>query len=365
MKKYAIIIDTYPSTDEQKDRLLNNLKILKKEGIDVIVTSHYPCNADIIENSTFFLFEKKNEYHFLDSDILNENIKGVKNPIYLKYTTIGDEVFYDRLVITGWSVAISSQMFSAIKFLHSKEYEYAFYMVDDFICPENIKEKINSMIKKSIHKRNYFIKNKPMFSSWYIGCFFGFTIDENLINKLPNLDFSDNKVYQEYFPNCAGEDMILRLFQNDDNYVGDHIELDNFFGKNNWNLTSSAIQPGPSQLQNTTSSSVYINQGTNINRYCLMLYTASDCPYESVLYKINIKNRFGEDLYSREILLAKGHWFKDYIDYCFVDDCSILNKQLISSDQTCSFEDSIVINKKDINSYSLLKSFKKDPEQHR
>ncbi len=362
MKKYAIIIDTYPSTDEQKDRLLNNLRSFKKEEIDVIVTSHHPCNSDIIENSKFFLFEKANKYHFLDSDILNENIKDVKDPVYLKHTEIGDEFFYDRLVITGWSVVIASQLFNAIKFLYNKGYEYAFYMVDDFICPEDIGEKINSIIKKSINKRNYFIKNKPMFSSWYVGCFFGFTIDGDLIKKLPNLDFSDNKVYQKYFPNCAGEDMILRLFENDENYVEEHVELDNFFGKNNWNLISSVIQPGPSQLQNTTSSSVYVNLENNVNKYCLMLYTASDCPYESVFYKINIKNNLGINLYNRDILLPRGHWFKDYIDYCFVDDCVILNKELISSDQTCSFKDSIIINKKDINSYSLLKKFESNKQ---
>ena len=88
-----------------------------------------------------------------------------------------------------------------------------------------------------------------------------------------------------------------------------------------------------------------------------MLYTAHDCPHESVTFKISIKNSLGVDLYNIDISLAKGQWFKDYIDHCCVDDCVILNKQLISSDQTCSFADIIVINKKDISSYSVLKNF--------
>lgn len=358
MKKFAIIIDTYPSNEVQKDRLLKNLKCLKDEGIDVMVTSHHPCNEEIIENSTFFLFEKTNKYYFLDSDILNENIKGIKDPVYLKYTTIGNEVFHDRLVITGWSVAITSQMFSAMKFLYSKGYDYAFYMVDDFLCPENIREKIDSIFEKSSDKRNYFVKNKPLFSSWYAGCFFGFTIDQHLINKLPNLDFSDNKVYQKYFPNCAGEDMLLRIFENDDNYIDEHVGLDNFFGQGNWNLNSSVIQQGASQLQNSTSSSVFINSESNSSKYCLMLYTSYDCPHESVTFKINIKNTVGKDLYNLEISLARGQWFKDYIDYCLVDERVVLNKQLISSDQSCSLEDTILIDKKDLASYSILKNFK-------
>ena len=80
MKKYCVIIDTYPQTQEEKKLLLSNLKTLKKQGIDVLVTSHSYCNKEIIENSTYFLFEKKNNYYFLDSTIINENIKETQPP---------------------------------------------------------------------------------------------------------------------------------------------------------------------------------------------------------------------------------------------------------------------------------------------
>ena len=45
-------------------------------------------------------------------------------------------------------------------------------------------------------QRNYFIKNSPIFSSWFAGFFFGFTIDQELIKRIPNLDFSINKKFQ-------------------------------------------------------------------------------------------------------------------------------------------------------------------------
>ena len=127
------------------------------------------------------IFEKTNNYHYLDSDILNQNICNVKNPVYLKYTQIADEIFYDRLVVTGWSVAITSQLFNAIKFLFNKGYDYAFYLVDDFICPNDFNLKIENILEKSKGYRNYFIKNKSQFNSWFAGFFFGFTIDNELI----------------------------------------------------------------------------------------------------------------------------------------------------------------------------------------
>ena len=108
--KIALIIDSYPQSEEQQIRLLDNLKKLKKQGFEVLLTTHYPCPQSIIENSDYYIFEKSNNYHYLDSDILNQNICNVKNPVYLKYTQIADEIFYDRLVALSldgtWSNAL-------------------------------------------------------------------------------------------------------------------------------------------------------------------------------------------------------------------------------------------------------------------
>lgn len=362
MKKYCVIIDTYPGSSQQQELLLRNLKVIKEQGIEVLLTSHHPCSSEIIENTTYFLFEKRNDYHFLDSEILNENIRGVESPVFMKYETIGDEVFYNKLVITGWSVAITSQLFNSIKFLYGKGYDYAFYMVDDCIVPENFAEKISCILEKSKNKNNYFIRNKPLFGSWFAGFFFGFSITDQLISRFPNLDFSSNKTYQKYFPNCAGEDVILRIWGNDDNYIEDHGELNNIFGQNKWNLVSSVIKPGPSQLHNQTSSSIYVNLDHSINKYCLMLHTAWDCLFESVLYNIKISNQSGDLLYERSIELPRGHWFKDYLDHIFENENEqtfVFYKQIISSDRTLELEDTIIIEKRDLHKYSELKRFEK------
>jgi hypothetical protein len=91
-----------------------------------------------------------------------------------------------------------------------------------------------------------------------------------------------------------------------------------------------------------------------------MLQTYWDCLYESVTYNINITDKLNNILYNRTIDLSRGYWFKDYLDHIFENnDSFIFNKTIISSDKTCSLSDSIIINKKDIEYYSLLKKFEK------
>jgi len=355
--KYAIIIDSYPQTEIQKERLVKTLKKLKSKNIDVLLTSHNTCTTEIIENSTYFLFEKKNDYYYLDSHILNENIIASKDPTYLKYNYINNNVFYDKLVVTAWSVAIISQLFNAVKFLYSKGYDYAFYMVDDFICPDDFEIKLNKILEKSKNKRNYFIKNQPMFSSWFAGFFFGFTIDKILIDRIPNLDFSDNKIYQKHFSNCSGEDVINEIWRQDDNLIEEHDELNNIFGVGNWNIDSSVIKPGPSTLHNETSSSIYVNS----NNYCLMLSVNNNSLYDRVNFNIKIRDESFNVLYSQQITLHTGCYFLDYLNEIFEKNQKIiLEKEVIGYSETITyFKDSIMIDKNNIEFYKKLKTFNK------
>jgi len=355
--KFAVIIDSYPQNELQKERLLVTLKKFKNIGIDVLLTSHHTCTPEIISNSKYFLFEQENNYHFLDSHILNENIKDCKSPTYMRYTYIDNNVFYDNLVVTAWSVAIISQLFNAIKFLYGKGYDYAFYLVDDFVFPENFEEKLSLIFEKSKGKRNYFIKNQPMFSSWFAGFFFGFTIDNILINKLPNLDFSDNKTYQKHFPNCSGEDVVNNLWLGDENFIDEHNELNNIFGVGNWNLDSSVIKPGPSTLHNDVSSSIYVNSSNN--DYCLMLFLNNDSLYKKVIFNINLMDENQNVLYIKQTELMRGWFFIDYLNEIFLNNKNvILNKEVIGySDVITYFKDSIIIDSDNLESYKQLKKF--------
>lgn len=354
-----IIIDSYPQSQEQQERLSYNISKLKKMGFDILLTSHFCCPIDIINKTDYFIYEKNNNYYYLDSDILNENICNVQNPVYLKYNHIGDEVFYDRLVVTAWSVAITSQIFNAIKFLYGKGYKYAFYLVDDFICPEDFDQKIKEIIEKTKGFRNYFIRNKPIFSSWFAGFFFGFTIDTELVSRIPNEDFSENNTYQKYFPNCSAEDVLNRIWSNDLNYIEEHKQLDVIFGENKWNLVSSVIQSGVSQLHNDVSSSVHVNLQRESNRFCLMLYLSYDSIFEKIV--INLKFNDSKNNLLREIKmeLLKGHWYKEYLDYIFDNnDFVIYEKKIIGfHDVEYTLYDKIFIKKDKIICYSKLKDF--------
>jgi hypothetical protein len=354
--RYAIIIDSYPQTGIQKERLLKTLKKLKSKNIDVLLTSHNPCTSELIENSTYFLFEKLNNYHFLDSHILNENIKGIKPPSYTKYTHINENVFYDNLVVTAWSVAIISQLFNAVKFLYSKGYDYAFYLVDDFICPDDFELKIQNIFNKSKDKRNYFIKNQPMFSSWFAGFFFGFTIDDTLINKIPNLDFSDNKTYQRYFPNRCGEDVINDIWASEDNLVEEHDELNNIFGIGNWNIDSSVIKPGPSNLHNEISSSIYVNSDYE---HQLMLYVPYDSSYSKVSFSLKLLDESHNPIYLKQIQLYKGWYHVDNLTNIIQQNKVVLfEKEIIGYSETITyFIDLIKLDNINIEEYKRLKNF--------
>jgi hypothetical protein len=360
MKKYCVIIDTYPSTEDERNLLVSNLKKLRDNNVDSLITSHHPCSPEIIENSDFFIFEKKNPYHYLDSCVINENLEGVKNPIYSKYFQIGEITYYDKVVVTGWSVAITSQLINSIKFLHGKGYDYAFYMVSDCIIPHDVGEKLEKILEKSEGYRNYFIKNSPIFGSWNSMSLFGFTIDSDLIERIPNLDFSENPIYQRFFPNHAGEDVVLKIWESDPNFTDPHEELDKFFGQNNWNMISSAVKGGKSALHFHTSSSIYVDD--SLNNFDLVLEVFPEIHLDSVFFEIKILDYSGNVLLFRAIELRKFHWYKEDVSNLFLGrDGVILEKYIMDQgDETCSIRDSIKIDRSLISQYSELKKFRKN-----
>lgn len=355
-KKFCVIIDAYPQTEDEQKILLENLKKFKLNNIDVLLTSHHPCTPEIIENSTYFIFEKKNNYHFLDSDILNYNLQGIENPIYLSYLQIGNEMFRDHLVVTGWSVSIVSQFVNSIKFLWAKGYEFAFYFVGDFKCPDNIQQKFSEIFSNLGDHKNYFIKNNPNFSSWYCPHLFGFTLEESLIQKIPNFDFSDNFNFQKLFPNCGLEDVMLKLFGEDKNLVDEHSEIDKFFGFGNWNIVSSIIKPGPSALHFTTTSSLFWKE--DLSDCYLLLNVQPGCPCNNVSFCVNIVTENSETIFNREIILGKGGWYKEKLNNLFHQRESVIfNKKVRDVEETCSFFDSIKIQNTSLKKYASLKNY--------
>lgn len=355
--KYAIILDSYPSSESDRGSLLQNLLSLKSQNIDVMLTSHHPCSSEIIENSTYFLYERENNFYYLDSHIINNNIKEIENPIFQRFFSIGEITFYDRIVLTGWAVAIISQFINATKYLWSKGYDFAFYMVGDCLVPEDLHIKIENILKKIKNDENYFIRNAPIFSSWYAPFFFGFRLTDNFIENIPNKDYSDNSTFQKYFPNCAMEDFMVKLFENTKKYVDEYETLDEIFGTGKWNMISSVMGNGSTNLHHTVTSSIFVNEACN--EFVLVLQVLSDCIYNLVNFNIQISDTRGEVFFSREILLNKNTFYIENIDYLFSNrEEVILKKQVVERDsETYGFEDTIIIKKEDLSKYSVLKGF--------
>lgn len=355
--KFALILDSYPSREEDQDLLLKNITTLKSQNIDVFLTSHHRCNSGIIEKCDYFLFEKCNQYYFHDSHIINENIEGITVPIFQRYLNIWDLIFLDRVISTSWSVSIFSQFSSAINFLMSKGYNYAFYLVGDCLIPENFGEKLEKILEQSIEYDNYFIKNSSQFSNWFLPHFFGFSITQKLASRIPKEDFSDNKIFQKYYPNHSFEDIILKLFGQDKNNIQNHEVMNEIFGSGNWNISSASSHSDESTIHYFTTSSIFCSESTD--EFILLLEVSSDCTFDSIDFEIQIYDENNHTIYYKKINLNRGVWYMENINHLF-DNSNIItfNKKLKPREnETIIYSDTIIIKKEDLSKYSILKRF--------
>jgi hypothetical protein len=355
--KYAVIIDSYPSSDDDKNLLLKNLKILKSQNIDVILTSHHPCNSEIIENCDYFLFEKSNHYYFHDSHIINENLKNVSEPIFQKYFSISNITFFDKIVLTGWSVGITSQFFNAISLLYTKGYQYAFYVIGDCIIQEDFNQKLQKIIDQSIEFDNYFIENSAQFANWYLPHFFGFSVNKKLLERIPKGGFSKNTIFQKYYPNNSFEDILVKLFDKDKNNLQKYQMMDEIFSEKNWNLSTGSVSNSDFMIHYTTTSSIFCSD--NLDEFILVLQVFADCGFNSIDFEIQIYDENNHTIYSKEINLNRGVWYMENINHLF-DNSNIItfNKKLKPREnETIIYSDTIIIKKEDLSKYSILKRF--------
>jgi hypothetical protein len=363
LKKYAIIIDSHPSTDEKKKRLISNLENLKKQNIVVVLTSRYPCPPEIISKADHFIYQSYQKFHYLDSDILNHMSCENLDPItpYHSWSYFADLRVIDRLVNIQWSIAIVSSIQSAIQLLWAKGYDYGFFLVDDFICPDDMVLKIENIIKKSSGYRNYFIRNNSNFSGYFSPWFFGFTIDQSLIKKIPKEDLSKNEIFQKYYPNCAYEDFINRIWATDNNYIDNHSAMDEIFGQENWDIDkiSHNIHRLPNSLHVNTTSSIFIKNTESTKHYLLVLSLNSVPYFRKAHFLIEIKNEIGEIIKSLDLELEAGFFYIEPVDWIFeINKKIFLYKKIVGYGTIeSSFEDSIIIDMDKIDCYAKLKYY--------
>jgi hypothetical protein len=366
MKKFAFVIDTYPGSDEEMSILLDNIKKIKSEGIDILLTSHHPLNREIIESVDYFIFEKKNDQHFLDSEILNRDLSKLTSPIYTSYCSFANRIYINGVVHTSFSVSVISQMFNAIKFLYSKGYEFAFYLVSDFKYPDSgFSHKIKDILDRIPEGGNYFTYNQPMFPSWFAPFFFGFSLKEDLIKRIPDLDFSDLDVYQDHFLNMCAEDIIIKIWSGDSNNIIDPYEKlkEIFDGEGNWNTSDSGVNnPGKSLLVFSCKSDIYVNEKINDPEFegeKYSLFLSNHSPFESVIFNIIISDEFGNIFYHATREVHRGMIFFDRLDPYLVGKRKIrIDKEISAKNEdNISIKDAINIDLENMGAYAMLKKF--------
>jgi hypothetical protein len=365
MKKSCYILDVYPSGENERSELIQNLKNIKKEGSDILLTSHSTCDPEIINLVDYFIYEKENTYYYLDSDILN-HIKNWDqlNPIFMETITTNDNIFINKLVITGYSVVITSQLINSIKFLYSKGYDFAFYFVGDFLFPiDGLRHKTDAIIERleKTNKRNYFVKNSSIFNGWFAPFFFGFSIDNELVQKLPTCDISLNSNFQSYFPNCCFEDVILKLWEKENNIVEDHQSLDLIFGKDRWDIKRSFIKSGQSSLCYFAPCSIYFGLNEDFILPMLFLNLQWNGPHEKVSFDVEILNTSTKEiLYSKSAILEKGFFYQqDLTSFVQGNTYITMKKKVADLSSGISFDEEIILDLLRYKEYSVLKGFKK------
>lgn len=358
-KKVSIILDSHPNNPQKRERLIQNLEELKKQNLDVILTSRYPCDSEVISKSEHFIWSKRNEFLFLDSHILNYNICGDHHPVYGEYFSIGDITFWNKLVRTGWSPTISSSIKSAINFLFDKGYNYAFYLIDDFVCPTDFSEKLWNIFQKTQNYKNYFISNKPYFIRWFSPWFFGFTLDQNLVLKLPKEDISENEIFQKYYNNHSFEDFMNYLWSGDNNYIDEHNQLDIIFGENNWDIDHNSSSKGPELLHKLADASIYVS-GIEPDKFLLLLNFSSNTDFLGAKFFLELVDQEGTILKTLEYELVPGTYYLEDITHILspIKKLYFHKKVFGFGSIETDYGDTIIIDLERVDCYRKLKYFK-------
>jgi hypothetical protein len=356
-KKICFVVDSYPSNEEHKGELLGTLKKFREEGIDVLLTSHHPCTPEIIEQSTYFIFEKENTCHFLESEIINnKDFFATELSSTLFHFSIPGRRYYNGIISTGYTKSIVSNFFNSIRVLRGKGYDLVFWLVDDFKYPESgfnmIVDSIMCEMRESGSK-NYFFENLPSHLGWYNPSFFVFSLDDKLISDIPNQNFSDFEMYNKNFMGRVFESFLFNLFRGNPNLVKPCWELDVIFSPDGWNTRKSRVdQSDPSFFH-----SVHIGPNSKAS-----FFLAVPLNYQSkkIEASLNVYSEItGESIFRCVKGVERGGWSLIDFDLEVNEKKSIVMEKEIKDldNPSLSFRDIIILNSCNIRAYSKLKYF--------
>jgi hypothetical protein len=278
------IIDTYPSTEEQKKILIECINRLSNIGFDIMIVSHLPIPENIQRLATYYIYDSDNT--FLPSE---------KTPFF--WVTLFDKIF--RVFNSGHSLAITRNMQNALLMSKSAGYDFFYFLEYDVLVDEldidkllNLKNEMKNEGKKMIF---FEPENFHEFGSHvYETLLFGGEVNYLLSKFLPP------KNIEEWDSLGMGHTLELAFYEQLSKYSEDFLIIPEH------------------------SSDFLYNSDVNVYRYGLMisdlLYNHND-PNKPILllYKLfhnqqdyKIKVYHNDSMIHETVMCGGCWWFKDF-----------------------------------------------------
>ena len=142
MKKISLI-STYCDTEEKVNILLDNIKILKELGTDVLVISPLSLPGEVVDKSDFVFFTKENP-------LLNWPVRAFT--FWKNYLVDGKSIMMHRNVPDyGWAALYQVKKMSQIAL--SFDYDIFYHLIYDLEIDETIIDEIKNECTNLIHPR--------------------------------------------------------------------------------------------------------------------------------------------------------------------------------------------------------------------
>lgn len=119
--KNLFIIDTYPSTEEQKKLLIECINRLKNVGFDIMIVSHISIPEEIQSMVNYVIFDSDNSF-----------LPGERTPFF--WVSLFNNIF--RVFNSGHSLAITRNMQNALLMAKSAGYDFFYFLEYDVLISE-------------------------------------------------------------------------------------------------------------------------------------------------------------------------------------------------------------------------------------
>lgn len=173
--KNLFIIDTYPSTETQKNLLIDCINRLSNIGFDIMIVSHLPIPENIQKLSTYYIYDSDNTF-----------LPGERTPFF--WISLINNIF--RVFNSGHSLAITRNMQNALLMAKSARYDFFYFLEYDVLVDELDIDKLLNLktVMKNEGKKMIFFEPKNFYESGshvYETLLFGGEVDYLLSKFLP------------------------------------------------------------------------------------------------------------------------------------------------------------------------------------